>query len=157
MRAAERAQRRDQHVVQEAVGCGHAHAAFEPRVRCGELAAFVPELTPGAQDLVLVKATGGAFSRTKLDDELHWRGVDTLIVAGLMTHLAVLATADDGSLLGYRVLVAADATATRTLPGAGVTASIDAKTLQRASLATLADRVADVLPSVAIANLPVLR
>jgi nicotinamidase-related amidase len=119
--------------------------------------AFVPELAPGPQDLVLVKATGGAFSRTKLDDELRSRGIDTLIVAGFMTHLAVLTTANDGSSLGYRVLVAADATATRTLPGAIATASIDAKNLQRASLATLADRVADVLSSAAITKLPVVR
>jgi len=116
--------------------------------------AFVPELAPSARDLVVVKATGGAFSHTSLDSELHARGVDTLIVAGFMTHLAVLMTANDGALLGYHVLVAADATATRALPDVSG-AALDEKTLQRAALATLSDRVADVLPGARIMALPV--
>lgn len=118
--------------------------------------AFVPELAPSLHDLSIIKATGGAFSHTALDSELRARGVDTLIVAGLMTHLAVLMTANDGALLGYRVLVASDATATRALPGVSG-AAVDEKTLQRAALATLADRVADVLPAARIMALPVAR
>jgi len=118
--------------------------------------AFVPELAPSPRDLVVEKATGGAFSHTSLDGELHARGVDTLIVAGFMTHLAVLMTANDGALLGYHVLVAADATATRALPGVSG-AAVDEKTLQRAALATLADRVADVLPGERIMALPIAR
>jgi nicotinamidase-related amidase len=119
--------------------------------------AFVPELTPSTQDFVLVKTTGGAFSRTKLDDELHARGIDTLIVAGLMTHLAVSMTANDGTLLGYHVLVAADATATRALPAVGAVPGIDAAILQRAALAAMSDRVADILATPAILALKVLR
>ena len=109
-----------------------------------ESAAFVPELQPAATDLVLQKSMMGAFSRTRLDAELHARGVDTLIVSGFMTHLAVLSTANDATVLDYHVLVAADATATRALPGAGGEKAVDSTTLQRAALAVLADRVADV-------------
>ncbi len=116
--------------------------------------AFVPELVPGARDLLVVKATGGAFSKTNLDAELRARGIDTLIVAGLMTHLAVQITVSDGALFGYRVLVAADATATRALPSASGGNAVDARTLQRAALAAMADRAADVLPTRTIIALP---
>ena len=119
--------------------------------------AFVPELAPQPGDLVLEKSMVGAFSRTNLDAELRARGVDTLIVGGFMTHLAVLSTATDATVLDYRVVVAADATATRALPGAGGEDGVDPAALQRAALAAMADRVADVMPGRAIMALPMQR
>lgn len=116
--------------------------------------AFMSELAPQAADFVVVKSTGGAFSKTNLDAELHARGIDTLIVAGLMTHLAVQITVSDGAVLGYHVIVAGDATATRALPSAYDGSVVDALALQRAALATMADRAADVLPSRRIIQLP---
>jgi len=110
-----------------------------------EHTAFVPELQPETADLVLQKSMMGAFSRTNLDRELRARGIDTLIVGGFMTHLAVLSTASDATVLDYRVLVAADATATRALPGAGGEKAVDSQLLQRAALAAMADRVAEVM------------
>jgi nicotinamidase-related amidase len=95
-------------------------------------------------------------SRTA-DAELRARGIDTLIVGGLMTHLAVLITATDAAMLDYRVIVASDATATRALPGAGGEAGVDAQTAQRAALDIMADRVADVMRARAILALPVAR
>ena len=74
-----------------------------------------------------------------------------------MTHLAVLSTASDATVLGYRVVVAADATATRALPGAGGEDGVDPAALQRAALAAMADRVADVMPGRAIMALPINR
>jgi len=109
-----------------------------------EAAAFVPELQPAPTDFVLQKSMMGAFSRTNLDQELRARGIDTLIVAGFMTHLAVLSTTSDATVLGYRVLVASDATATRALPGAGGEKGVDSLLMQRAALAAMADRIADV-------------
>jgi nicotinamidase-related amidase len=108
-------------------------------------ARIVPSLAPRRGDLLVVKRLAGAFSRTDLDAQLRARSIDTLIVAGLMTHLAVAITASDAAVLGYQVIVAADATATRSLPdptGAGVVPEGD---VQRAALAALADRVADVM------------
>jgi hypothetical protein len=52
------------------------------------------------------------------------------------------------------VIVAADATATRALPGALGDPSLEPALLQRASLAILADRVADVLDTSTILGLP---
>ena len=71
-----------------------------------------------------------------------------------MTHLAVSATASDATVLGYRVVIAADAVATRALPGAGGLAGVDAATLQRAALAMLADRVAEMMRTESIVRLP---
>lgn len=116
---------------------------------------IVPSLTPMDNELVVTKSMVGAFSRTDLDATLRSRKIDTLVVAGLMTHLAVQATAIDGAVLGYRVLVASDASATRALPGVGGSAVVDAELLHRVTLASMADRVADVLTSPEIAALEV--
>lgn len=116
---------------------------------------IVTQLKPHPADLVLDKSMAGAFSRTDLDARLRSRGIDTLIVAGLMTHLAVHTTASDGTVLGYRVIVAADATATRELPGAAGYAGVDASTLHRVALAALADRAADVMLTESILKMPV--
>lgn len=118
---------------------------------------LVPQLTPRPSDLVLRKNMAGAFSHTDFDQQLRTRGIDTLIVGGLMTHLAVLVTVIDASVLGYKVLVAADSTATRPLPGAAGEPAVDAPTLQRAALATLSDRFADVMRSSEIMNLPLAK
>jgi nicotinamidase-related amidase len=114
----------------------------------------MPELEVSPGDRVLVKHLAGAFSRTELDGELRARGIETLIVAGLMTHLAVAITASDGAVLGYRVIVAGDATATRALPAAAGGPPLEPALLQRAALAILSDRVADVLDTPAILALP---
>ena len=122
-----------------------------------ESTAFVPELRPGDADLVLQKSILGAFSRTNLDRALRAREIDTLIVAGFMTHLAVLSTASDATLLDYHVLVAADATATRALPGAGGEEGVDSRLMQRAALAAMADRIAEVRRVSEIVTLKVSR
>jgi nicotinamidase-related amidase len=128
--------------------------------------ALVAALTPHREDLVLTKGMAGAFSRTDLDARLRTLSIDTLIVGGLMTHLAVAITASDATVLGYRTIVAADATATRPLvdvtvparPGSkeGVPAPVlDAQLVQRVALAALADRAADVLTTEAVMRIPV--
>jgi len=108
--------------------------------------AFVPQLQPAPAESVITKPTGGAFTKTDLDARLRAQGIDTLVVAGIMAHLAVAMTAQDGAVLGYRVIVASDATATRDLPGQDG-ATVDSRTLARVSLAATADRFADVMPT----------
>jgi nicotinamidase-related amidase len=123
--------------------------------------AIVAALTPQPPDLVLTKAMAGAFSRTDLDARLRARSIDTLIIGGLMTHLAVATTASDATVLGYRTIVAAEATATRPLgdvtqaTGPGVPAALGAQLVQRVALAAMADRVADVLTTEALMRIPV--
>jgi len=115
--------------------------------------AIVPALAPESGEPVVAKAMAGAFTRTELDAMLRARGVTTLVIAGLMTHLAVDCSARDAAVLGYRVIVASDATATRDLRlGDDV---LDRATVQRVALAALADRFADVMTSDAIVELPI--
>jgi nicotinamidase-related amidase len=132
-----------------------ATSAGAPLFAPGSLGAeLAPGLVPGAGELVVTKSAAGAFSRTDLHATLQARGVTTLVVAGMMTHLAVDTTARDGTVLGYQVVVAADATATRTLPGPRGEGVVDHATLQRAALAALADRFADVLDTDEVLALP---
>lgn len=116
--------------------------------------AVVPELAPRDGELRITKSTGGAFTRTDLDVQLRARGVDTVVVAGLMTHLAVDSTARDATVLGHRVIVVADATATRELPAVDGTLPVPRDVVQRAALASLADRWADVKSADAVMALP---
>ncbi len=103
------------------------------------------EVVPALGEPVVVKRMAGGFSRTDLHARLQSLEVDSIIVAGLMTHLAVDTTVRDGSVLGYRVIVPKEASATRQLPGASGGRAIEAKALHEATLAALADRFADVL------------
>jgi len=118
-------------------------------------AEVVAELVPAVGELVIHKRLGGAFSKTPLDAELRARGVHTLVIAGIMTHLAVDTSVRDATVLGYEVLLAADACATRSLPGWDGELVVRDRELQRASLAALADRFADVRLAAAIAALPI--
>jgi nicotinamidase-related amidase len=114
----------------------------------------VAELVARGSELEISKPMAGAFSRTDLDARLRVYGVDTLVVAGFMTHLAVDSTARDAAVLGYRVVIAGDATATRALPGPGGS-TIGADVVQATALAALADRFADIMATDDLVALPV--
>ncbi|WP_223759403.1 cysteine hydrolase family protein [Myxococcus sp. RHSTA-1-4] len=118
-------------------------------------AAVRPEVAPLPFEQVVLKKMAGGFSRTDLHERLRALGVDTLIVAGLMTHLAVDTTVRDGLVLGYRVILPSEASATRDLPGAAGGAPVPARVLHAASLAALADRFADVMPTRAVLAIPI--
>jgi nicotinamidase-related amidase len=88
-------------------------------------------------------------------DELHIRGVETLIIAGYMTHNCVDSTAHEAFHRGYRVGVVADASATRDLPGPdGKT--IPAATVHAAVLAGLGDRIAEIIDVATLAAMKVV-
>jgi len=123
-------------------------AASSPNV------ATVPDLLPAAGEMTITKSAAGAFTKTELDSSLRARGISAIVVAGIMTHLAVDSTVRDGALLGYRVVVASDACATRDLPGAEPGDVVDAAIIHRATLAALADRFADVMTTSTIVGLP---
>lgn len=110
-------------------------------------------LLPKDGERVLVKSAGGGFTNTDLHEWMQARNIETVVVAGLMTHLAVHLTACDAALRGYRVVVAADATATRALPSPVGGARVDHHVLQRATLAALGDRCAEVMPTRRIVSL----
>ncbi|CAM5461000.1 hypothetical protein STANM309S_05951 [Streptomyces tanashiensis] len=66
--------------------------------------------------LVVVKQFPNAFHATELEETLKNLGVSgDLVIAGFMTHMCVLFTAQGAFNLGYRPTVVAEATATRPL------------------------------------------
>ena len=120
-----------------------------------EGAAPIVGLAPGEGEVVIHKHLPSAFTGTSLLDELQTRGVETLIIAGYMTHNCVDSTARDAFHRGYRVGVVADASATRDLPGQdGQT--IPAATVHAAVLAGLGDRIAEIVDVAMLAAMKVV-
>jgi nicotinamidase-related amidase len=72
-------------------------------------AAFVPEVEPAADEAVLWKHTISSFVGTDLPAWLNRRSIDTVVLAGVVTHYAVLSAAISAFDLGYRVLILEDA------------------------------------------------
>ncbi|MBO1330705.1 isochorismatase family protein [Streptomyces sp. VRA16 Mangrove soil] len=69
---------------------------------------FAHDLVQG-DDVVVVKRTIGAFYGTDLDEQLRKRGVDTVVLAGLVTTMGVESTARAAADHGYEVEFVADA------------------------------------------------
>jgi nicotinamidase-related amidase len=75
------------------------------------------ELVPGLRepgDLVVRKRQWGAFTGTDLDLQLRRRGITTLALAGIATNFGVESTARNAWELGYDLIVAEDATTSRS-------------------------------------------
>lgn len=72
------------------------------------------ELDHWAQDLFVEKSCPSAFfpGRCDLAARLAERGIDTVIVTGTTTNVCCESTVRDARVQGYRVILAADATAT---------------------------------------------
>jgi nicotinamidase-related amidase len=104
-----------------------------------ESAALHPDLIIGAADLVLDKPRFGAFHGTGLESMLRARGVDTVLIAGLMTNVCCETTAREAMMRDFRVFFLSDATATADMCG------VPAAELHRATLATLGFLFAEVL------------
>ncbi|MCB8819509.1 hydrolase [Microvirga rosea] len=70
---------------------------------------FPPEISALRPDIVVTKRQWSAFFGTELDLQLRRRGVETVIIGGLMTNFGVESTARDAWQLNYGTLVAHDA------------------------------------------------
>ncbi|MFW0889712.1 UNVERIFIED_CONTAM: cysteine hydrolase [Pseudomonas sp. JL1] len=120
----------------------------------GETVKFHPNMQPRAQDVVLQKTTVSVFGSTDLDKRLKSAGIENLIISGLMTHACVAGAARDAAPLGYNVLVASDASATRAITRVSGEA-IDKDALHKAALAEVEDTFGDVMTTAQIIKLPV--
>lgn len=120
----------------------------------GETVKFHPDMQPRAQDVVLQKTTVSVFGSTDLDKRLKSAGIENLIISGLMTHACVAGAARDAAPLGYNVLVASDASATRAITRVSGEA-IDKDALHKAALAEVEDTFGDVMTTAQIIKLPV--
>lgn len=73
-------------------------------------AEVIPELALCERDYVVPKRRYSGFFHTDLDLLLNELGVDTVIMTGLHTHMCVRHTSADAYQLGYKIIVAQDAT-----------------------------------------------
>jgi nicotinamidase-related amidase len=109
---------------------------FNPEDRFFEI---VPALKPKEGEAIIEKRQISSFAGTTLEAALRHTGRKQLVVAGFMTHNCVSSTVRAAFDLGFEVTVVGGATATRDLPD-GVGGRLEARVLQTASLAALADR-----------------
>jgi ureidoacrylate peracid hydrolase len=77
-------------------------------------ARMVPELAPGADEIVFPKTSSSVFISTNIDYVLRNLGTRYLIIAGCLTDQCVDSTVRDACDLGYLVTVASDACVTLT-------------------------------------------
>lgn len=76
-----------------------------------EGAAFVPELQPTANDVVIEKNRYDAFYQTNLDLHLSTNNVSHVLIAGVTTNVCVMSTIHGAYNRDYRVTLLADCTA----------------------------------------------
>jgi len=84
---------------------------------------------------IVYKHYPNAFRETDLLEQLQGWGVERVVICGMMTHMCVDATARAAADLGFKVMIAADACATRDLTFGGIT--VPAGQVQAAFLAAL--------------------
>lgn len=70
--------------------------------------AFLPEVAPRRGEVVFEKTTMSAFNSTRIKAELLRRGIETLVVAGVVTNGCVEMTARDAADHGFSVVVVSD-------------------------------------------------
>ena len=103
------------------------------------------EVAPAEDELVITKEFPNSFRGTALEDELRTRGVDSLVVCGMMTSMCVDATVRAAVDLGFDTTVVHDACATCDLQFDGRT--VPAVEVHSAFLAALGDGYAEVVSS----------
>jgi nicotinamidase-related amidase len=116
-------------------------------------ARVVDDIRPDERHVVLHRHTVSIFAGTELNARLKEAGVETIIIAGLMTHASVATAAREAALLGYEVIVASDAVATRSVDAWDRDGMIPHDVLNRAALAGISDAFGSVMPSDAILSL----
>jgi len=80
-----------------------------------EWSAFPPEIAALNPDVLITKRQWSAFFGTELDLQLRRRGIDTVVIGGLMTNFGVESTARDAWQHNYQAVIAEDASSS---PGA---------------------------------------
>jgi len=74
-------------------------------------ARVIDELTPGDDDLFVVKRRYSGFFNTDLDLTLRDMTVESVVVMGVVTNICVRSTVHDAFFLGYQVVVPEDTVA----------------------------------------------
>jgi nicotinamidase-related amidase len=101
------------------------------------------KVQPQTGDMVLTKHFPNAFKETPLQSFLQAKGIQCLVLTGMMTFMCVHATARAASDLGFQCTVVHDATAARAITFNGV--EVPADHVQAAFHGALALAYADVI------------
>jgi nicotinamidase-related amidase len=95
------------------------------------------QLTPEPGDVVIHQHLGhNGFANTDLDLQLKQRGIERIVVVGLMANTCVEATARYGAELGYHVTLVRDATAAFSAAAMSAAHEINGPTFAHAILTT---------------------
>lgn len=71
-----------------------------------------PALEPGTKDLVVNKRSAGTFATTDLAGRLRSRGIDRVVITGVVTDVCVSTTAREAADRNFKVVVVSDACTT---------------------------------------------
>jgi len=82
-------------------------------IRGTEGAQVIDELRPHRNDYLLPKRRFSAFFKTDLDQTLRLLGIDTVVIAGINTHVCVFTTAMDSVCNDFNTIVLEDCSASR--------------------------------------------
>lgn len=116
-----------------------------------EIGAFCDEVKPIAGETVITKNYPNAFIKTDLEQQLKAANIDSIVLAGFMTHMCVNSTAHGGFNLGYAVTVVASACATRPLQAANAQV-LTAQQVHDGAIASTRDLYAAIADTVADMN-----
>ena len=67
-----------------------------------------PAMTPPPGETLLTKHSGGAFATTNLNEILKEKGIETLVLMGIRTSIAILTTSRWATDLGYKLIYLSD-------------------------------------------------
>lgn len=112
-----------------------------------EAGRIIPAVKPVKGEPVVEKSVPNGFHGTNLADEVKKAGRKNVIIAGFMTNMCTLFTAQGAFINGNSPTVVADASATRPLPLNGNPNGIPAQQLHESALATVQDLYGVVVPT----------
>lgn len=85
------------------------HALESGSLACGHPdVELIDEMAPSGSDLVITHHRASAFAGTELAAHLRHRRIDTVVLTGISTHVAVEGTAREGIDMGLDVLLLSD-------------------------------------------------
>jgi nicotinamidase-related amidase len=113
-----------------------------------EIGAFCEEVKPVNGEAVITKNYPNAFFNTDLDQQLKAANINSIVLAGFMTHMCINSTAHGGFNLGYAVTVVASACATRPLQAAN-NQVLSAQQVHNGAIASTRDLYAAIADNVA--------
>jgi nicotinamidase-related amidase len=102
-----------------------------------------PEVASRPRDHWIEKGLPGSFTGTGLEDWLRRRGIDTVTIAGYMTHMCCDTTARQAAHLGLKAEFLADATGTLAVKNSA--GEVTAEELHRSTLCAQQMMISEVL------------